>query len=161
MIVRGSNKMKLVTEIINNSILRRTIYSDFNCNLEAVAATVLIAYEYKWMKKVQVNIHSNLLSIHLEYANKSIRYYIRETINKRDNYLMTVSLIPEMGNAHTSTVSSHSILSCFNEYLLLSDQRQSSISRLGNSLYRIEQLPSSRLVELNGIIETVIIDLIT
>ena len=78
MIVRGSNKMKLVTEIINNSILRRTIYSDFDFNLEAVAATVLIAYEYKWMKKVQVNLHSNLLiqiSIWLQTYNAYSRFY--------------------------------------------------------------------------------------
>ncbi len=159
--VIGTNEMKLVTEIINNSILKRTIYSDFDCNLEAVAATVLIAYEYKWMKKIQVNIHSNLLSIHLEYANRSISYYIRETLNERNNYLMTVSLIPEYGNAHTSTVSSDSVLDCFNEYLFLSDQRKSKISRLDNTLYRFEKLPSSRLIEMNGIIETVIINLIT
>ena len=47
--------MKLVTEIINNSILRRTIYSDFDCNLEAVAATVLIHKEI-----IDVNINSGV-----------------------------------------------------------------------------------------------------
>jgi len=112
------------------------------------------------MNIVQVNIHSNHLSIYLEYSNYSISYYIKETLNDRNDYLMTVSLIPEMGNAHTSNVLSHSILGCFNEYLLLSDQRNAYIERNGNVFSRIDQLPISRLNETNGVLEDVSIDLI-
>jgi len=45
--VRGSNKMKLITEIIEGSKLKRTLYSNIEFNLDAIASTILISYEYK------------------------------------------------------------------------------------------------------------------
>ena len=146
--------MLIVSEIIENSILKRTISCEDVRYLEEICATVLIAYEYKWMKKMQVNIYASGNSTHIEYADTEISIYTRENSIHRNGYLMIVSFIPSSGNAHTSTVFSSSILGCFNEYLTLSDQRQSYIHRVNNTLIRLEQLPPTHLDQSNGVIET-------
>jgi len=74
---------------------------------------------------------------------------------------MTVSIIPQFGNAHTSTVKAISLLDCFNEYLRISDQRLSSIEKIDQQLIRTEILPKATLSLFSGILETVEIEVLS
>jgi len=146
--------MLIRNEILENNILTRTIHRTKIEHFEVIACAVLIGYEYKWLSKIQFNLHSISGSLHIEYREKVISLYCSGDYDENELTIMTVSLIPLFGNSHTSTIKGYSVISCFNEYLRLSDQRSSSIGWKDNDLVRQEQLPPTEFLTLNGFLDS-------
>jgi|GEM_PF-2421079 len=153
--------MKLKNEIQDGNILIRTISGPEIEYFDALCCSVLIGYEYKWLSKIQFNIYSSRGSVHLEYKDRTVSLYEKGFFEEPSDLLMTVSIIPQFGNAHTSTVKAISLLDCFNEYLRISDQRLSSIEKIDQQLIRTEILPKATLSLFSGILETVEVEVLS
>ena len=152
--------MKLKNEIQDGNLLIRTISGPELKYFDALCCSVLIGYEYKWLSKIQFNIYSSHGSVHLEYKDRTVSLYEKGLFEEPSTLLMTVSIIPQSGNAHTSTVTAISLLDCFNEYLRISDQRLSSIEKFDQKLIRTEILPKTTLNLFSGILETIEIEVL-
>jgi len=153
--------MKLKNEIQNGIILIRTISGPEIKYFDALCCAVLIGYEYKWLSKIQFNIYSLRGSVHLEYRDRTVSLYEKGFFEEPSDLLMSVSIIPQLGNAHTSTVKAISLLGCFNEYLRISDQRLSNIEKFDQQLIRTEILPKATLALFSGILETVEVEVLS